>query len=202
MSATSTTLSAAVWPTPENGMKAVMRNAVLALAGTALIAVCARIQVPMWPVPMTMQVFAVLLIGLAYGARLGAATVALYVAQGAVGLPVFAGGGGLAYLAGPTGGFLFGFILAAAAAGYLADRGWGRPAVRIFAACVVGIACIYALGLPWLAALLTFAKGMTVDAAVTTAVMKGAVPFLVGDAVKAALAAVILPVAWRVLSRV
>src|SRR3546814_1502657 len=77
------------------------RAVMLAIAGSALIAVCARIQVPMWPVPMTMQTFAVLLIGLAYGSRLGTATVALYLFEGAIGLPVLATGAGLAYFAGP-----------------------------------------------------------------------------------------------------
>lgn len=171
----------------------------LAVAGSALITVCAKIQVPMWPVPMTMQVFAVLLVGLAYGSRLGLATVALYLAQGAVGLPVFAAGGGFAYFTGPTGGFLLGFLLAAGAAGWLAERGWGRPALRIFLASIVGIALIYAVGVPWLATFLSTAKGLAADVAFTKAVSAGMTPFLVGDVVKAALAAAALPIAWKLL---
>ena len=197
MSYTSSTFADALWPTASGN--AFVRNIVLAVAGTALIAVCAKIQVPMWPVPMTMQVFAVLLIGLAYGSRLGLATVLLYLAQGAAGLPVFAGGGGIAYLSGPTAGFLYGFALAAFAAGWLAERGWGRPVVRIFFASVVGIALIYAIGVPWLANFYATAKGMTVDAALTKSIAVGMTPFLVGDVVKAALAAAVLPTAWKFL---
>ncbi|MDF2689230.1 MAG: hypothetical protein K0Q80_2195 [Microvirga sp.] len=128
----------------------IARTALLAVAGSLLIAVCAHIRVPMWPVPMTMQTFAVLLIGFAYGSRLGAATVALYLAEGAVGLPVFTGGGGVAHLA-----------------------------------------VIFLFGGAWLTVLLGFEK----------AFMVGVVPFLVGDAVKAALAAVLLPMAWNGLSK-
>src|SRR3546814_12047691 len=102
----------------------------------------------MWPVPMTMQTFAVLLIGLAYGSRLGTATVALYLFEGAIGLPVLATGAGLAYFAGPTAGSLFGFVAAAAFVGRLADRGCGRPAGRAFesgsASCGERV-CLYGL---------------------------------------------------------
>src|SRR3546814_6817923 len=105
-----------------------------------------RTQGPMWPVPMTMQTFAVLLIGLAYGSRLGTATVALYLFEGAIGLPVLATGAGLAYFAGPTAGYLFGFVAAAAFVGRLADRGWGRPAGRVFVAMLAGSAIIYLFG--------------------------------------------------------
>ena len=88
------------------------RAIVLALIGSILLIISAKIQVPFWPVPMTMQTFVVLVLGIAYGWRLAGATVLLYLAQGAVGLPVFAAGGGLTYLAGPTGGYLIGFLLA------------------------------------------------------------------------------------------
>ena len=124
---------------------AIARSGLLALAGSLLIAACAHLRVPMWPVPMTMQTFAVLLIGMAYGARLGAATVALYIAEGALGLPVFANGGGPAYLLGPTGGYLAGCVAAAAVAGLLAQRGWSRPAPRVVLAMLAGTALIYSL---------------------------------------------------------
>ena len=163
------------------------RAAMLAVAGSALIAICARIQVPMWPVPMTMQTFAVLLIGLAYGSRLGAATVALYLFEGAAGLPVFAIGAGLAYFAGPTAGYLFGFVAAAAFVGWLADRGWGRPAGRAFVAMLGGSAVIYLFGVGWLAAFVGTEKALAL----------GAVPFLPGDVLKAALAAAALQIARR-----
>lgn len=158
----------------------------LAIAGSALIAVCARIQVPMWPVPLTMQTFAVLLIGFAYGSRLGAATVALYLLEGAVGLPVLATGAGLAYFAGPTAGYLFGFVAAAAFVGWLADRGWGRSAGPVFVGMLAGSAVIYLFGVGWLAAFVGVEKALAL----------GAVPFVPGDALKAVLAAAVLPVAW------
>lgn len=169
----------------------IARAALLAVAGSILIAVCAHIRVPMWPVPMTMQTFAVLLIGFAYGSRLGAATVALYLAEGAVGLPVFTGSGGVAHLAGPTGGYLVGFLAAAAVTGWLAESGWSRSAPRILLGMALGSAVIFLFGGAWLTVLLGSEK----------AFMVGVVPFLVGDAVKAALAAVLLPMAWNGLSK-
>jgi biotin transport system substrate-specific component len=167
------------------------RNVLLALAGTLALAISAKVQVPFWPVPMTMQTFVVLLIGAAYGWRLGAATVLFYLAQGAAGLPVFAAGGGIAYLAGPTGGFLAGFVLAAAAVGFLAERGFDRRAGTTVLAMLAGMAVIYACGVAWLATL----------TGLQTAVAKGMVPFLLADAVKIALAAAVLPLAWRAVGR-
>src|SRR5690349_15200312 len=127
LAATRPTLIDALWPA---GATPVIRWAVLALAGSLLLTASAKAQVPMWPVPMTMQSFVVLVIGMAYGARLAGATVALYLLEGALGLPVFAGtpekGIGLAYMAGPTGGYLAGFAVAAVAMGWLAERGWDR----------------------------------------------------------------------------
>ena len=103
-------LAATVLPRIEESIWA---KIVLAIAGSALLAVSAKAQIPFWPVPMTMQTFVVLVIGMAYGARLGVATLGLYLAEGAIGLPVFATGSGLGYLIGPTGGYLAGFVLAA-----------------------------------------------------------------------------------------
>ena len=103
-----------------------VRGIVLAVIGSILLTISAKIQVPFWPVPMTMQTFVVLVLGVAYGWRLAGATVLLYLAQGALSLPVFAAGGGLAYMSGPTGGYLVGFLLAAVAVGWLAERSWAR----------------------------------------------------------------------------
>ena len=112
------------------GSSGLTRNLMLAVGGSLLLWASARLQVPFYPVPMTMQTFVVLMIGAAYGWRLGAATVALYLLQGALGMPVFAGtpekGIGLAYMAGPTGGYLVGYVAAAAVTGALAGRGWAR----------------------------------------------------------------------------
>ena len=154
--------------------------------------VSAQIQVPMYPVPMTMQPFAVLAIGAAYGARLGAATLLLYMAEGALGLPVFAGmKGGAAMLVGPTAGYIVGFVLAAGAVGWLAERRWDRNVLSTIAAMTIGMALIYIPGVGWLAGLIGTEK----------AIAAGMVPFLVGDAVKIALAALALPGAWWLIGR-
>lgn len=168
-----------------------LRNVLLAVAGSLLLAMTAKVQIPFWPVPLTMQTFAVLVIGMAYGWRLGAATVALYLFEGAMGLPVFASGAGLAYMAGPTGGYLAGFLAAATLMGYLAERGWDRTPLRTLAAMVMGTAVIFACGVTWLATLIGVEK----------AVMGGLVPFMTGEALKIALAAVTLPLVWKLVRR-
>jgi len=165
------------------------------VAGSLLLTASAKIQVPFWPVPMTMQTFAVLVIGMAYGPRLGAATVALYLAEGAFGLPVFAGtpakGIGLAYMMGPTGGYLAGFLVAALAVGALARRGWDRGLPGGVAAFLIGDGVIFVCGVAWLSALIGFDK----------AIAAGLVPFLPGEALKVALAAALMVVGWRLVGR-
>src|SRR5579875_2844742 len=133
----------------------VLRPALLALAGSLAIAASAQISVPLHPVPMTMQSLVVLLVGMAYGPRLGAATLLAYLAEGAAGLPVFAGwAAGPAVLAGPTGGFLLGFVPAAALAGLLAARGWIRHIAGSAAVLGLGHAVLFAIGIAWLATLM------------------------------------------------
>lgn len=167
------------------------RAAMIALAGSLLLTLSAKVQVPFWPVPMTMQTFAVIGLGLALGPRLGLAAVALYLAQGAAGLPVFAGtpekGIGLAYMAGPTGGYLAGYLLAAYAAGHLAMKGWDRNPLTAFAAALVAGALIYLPGLAWLGAVVGWDKPVLAF---------GLWPFVPGDILKAALAAAVFPAAW------
>jgi len=140
---------------------------------------------------MTMQSLVVLLLGMSCGLRLGTATVLLYLAEGAVGLPVFAGtperGIGLAYMMGPTGGYLIGFVLAAAALGSLAERGWDRSLARIAAAMILGHLILFVPGVLWLAVSLGFAKAVAV----------GATPFLAATALKTALGIALMPLAWR-----
>ena len=150
----------------------------LVLAGTALLALAAKVQVPFWPVPMTLQTLAVLMIGATLGARMAGATLLAYLAEGAVGLPVFASGAGLAYMAGPTGGYLLGFLLAAVFVGLAADRGWLRGGVPVAAVMFAAMALIYLPGVAWLAALIGAEK----------AVAGGLVPFLPAEAFKLALA--------------
>ena len=128
-----------------------LRVVLLAVVGSLLLTVSAKVQIPFWPVPVTMQTFVVMVLGLGYGARLATATVAIYLGQGALGLPVFAGGGGVAYFVGPTGGYLAGFLVAAGLLGWLADRGWHRSLPRALAGAFAGAVVMFALGWAWLA---------------------------------------------------
>ena len=152
----------------------------LVVLGSLLLTASAKIQVPFWPVPMTLQTGVVLFLALVMGPRLALATVALYLAQGAMGLPVFAGtpakGLGLAYMMGPTGGYMLGWLLAAAFVGWAAGR-W-RSLAALFAICLGGVALNYLPGVAWLATF-TGLEG---------AVAMGVVPFILGDVVKSALA--------------
>lgn len=183
------TLVGALWP--EGSLAKPLRMAILALLGTALLTLSAKIQVWPGPVPVTMQTFVILTIGMAYGWRLGGATLLLYLAEGAVGLPVFSAGGGIAYFAGPTGGYLVGFVMAAALTGWLAERGWDRRPATTALAMVAGNVAIYVPGVIWLTALIGFEK----------AVQFGLTPFLMSDLVKLALAAAVMPLAWKAIRR-
>ncbi len=186
------TLAATMWPTGSEAGFNAMRAVLLALVGSLLVALSAQVQVPMYPVPMTMQPFAVIVIGAAYGARLGFATMLLYIAEGAIGLPVFAGmKGGVAVLVGPTGGYIVGFALAAGVVGWLAQRGWDRGVLATAAAMATGMVVLYAPGVAWLASLIGVEK----------AIAAGLLPFLVGDAVKIVLGAIVLPGAWWLVGR-
>jgi biotin transport system substrate-specific component len=178
---------------PARGLPA-LRWALLMAIGSLFLAICAQLQVPLQPVPITMQTFGVLLLGMAYGSRLGAATVALYLAEGAVGLPVFAEfKGGLPVLMGPTGGYLFGFVIAAWLVGALAERGWDRSVHRTALAMLFGNVVLYIPGLIWLAGFVGGTK---------EAIQFGLAPFWIGDILKLALAAVLLPSAWKLIRRV
>jgi len=170
------------------------RDALLIVAASLVTALAAQIAVPLpWsPVPITGQTFAVLLSGAVLGARRGFLAQVLYLSQGALGLPVFAGGAaGVATLLGPTAGYLFAFPFAAAVTGALAERGWDRRFFTMAAAMLFGSAVIFALGLAWLS---RFVPGPGVLAA-------GLYPFVPGDLVKTALAALAFPTAWRWVNR-
>lgn len=175
-------LLSAYWTRPASPA---LKAAVPLLLGVVLLAVSARVQIPFWPVPMTLQTLAVLVIGAVCGARLGVATVLAYIAAGVAGLPVFAGGAGPAYLAGPTGGFLAGFVAAAWIVGHFADRGYGRGIVGALAVLIVADAAIFAVGVGWLSTLIGFEK----------AVAAGLAPFVPAEALKIALAAALWPLA-------
>lgn len=166
----------------------------LVLGASLLIAASAQIAVPLpfSPVPITGQTFAVLLIGFVLGARLGTWSVVLYLFEGALGLPFFSGGGaGAGWLLGPTGGYLVGFLAAAFVVGYLAERGFDRKPATMLLAFTVGQAVIYLFGCVWLSTFVGWPEAFTA----------GALPFLVGDVVKALLAAAALPLAWSLVDR-
>ncbi len=182
---TAPTLIDTIWPRQSGGL---LRTTILALAGSILMALSAKTQVPMWPVPMTMQTFAVLVIGMSFGWRLAGATLLLYLAEGAVGLPVFASGGGIAYFAGPTTGYLVGFLVAAMLVGWLGEKGWDRSVPLTFVAMFIGTGVIFALGVAWLAVFLNDFQA---------ALANGFSPFIVGAFVKIALAAAVLPLVWK-----
>jgi biotin transport system substrate-specific component len=187
------TLFDALWPEKEG--QQLVRNLTAAIIGSALLTISAKIQVPFWPVPMTMQTMVVLCLGAALGSRLGTATVLLYLAEGAAGLPVFAGtpekGLGLAYMAGPTGGYLVGFIAGAFLVGWLAERGWDRSVPRLFAAMLLGHVAIFVFGVSWLAELVGLEKAW----------LAGVAPFYAATLFKTALAAFLIPATWQLISR-
>jgi biotin transport system substrate-specific component len=173
-----TTFADLLWPA--RGTSRALRLLLLALLGSALLTISAKIEVPFYPVPMTMQTLVVLLLGMAYGARLGAATALLYLAEGAVGLPVFAGtperGIGIAYMMGPTGGYLVGFVLSAAVTGWLVERRRDWPALLL--AVTAGTIVVFIPGVLWLAWLIGFEQS----------VVHGLTPFLWGSVLKGAIA--------------
>lgn len=185
------------------------KNIILAILGSIAIWISAKIQVPFYPVPMTMQVFVILAIGAAYGSKLGLATVLLYLAEGAAGMPVFAGtpekGIGLAYMMGPTGGYLIGFALGAYVTGLLAERGWDRNFLSTAVAMLIGLAIVYVFGVAWLAAPISAIAAMGGSSfagiGLEGAVTHGFMPFVIGDLVKVALAALLFPTIWRFISK-
>jgi len=181
-------LAAGLWPSVRANW---LYQLLLAVGGSVLLAISAKIQVPFWPVPMTMQPLAVMLIGIGFGPQLGAATALLYLAEGASGLPVFAKGGGAAYLAGPTAGYLASYPFAAAIAGWMTQDGRGRSFVQALLGCLLAMAAIYALGAGWLATFIGAQKAW----------LGGVQPFLIGDGVKVLIAALMAQTAWRQVSR-
>lgn len=167
-------------------------RAAMILAGSALIGLGAQVSVPMVPVPMTLQTLAILIVGFSYGARLGGLTLLAYLAEGAAGLPVFAGGhAGLAYMAGPTAGFLAGFVAMAMLAGLAADRGI-RGLVPTALVALAASAALYLPGLAWPALVM----GKTMPELLSGWML----PFLAGDALKAVIAALVITGAWAAVA--
>ena len=180
-------LAQALWPA-----SGLLRDVVLVLVGSWLVALLAQVQVPMWPVPVTGQTLGVLLVGALLGSRLGATSMIAYIMQGAMGLPFFAGGtGGPAVLVGPTAGYLAGFVVAAFVVGWLAERGWDRHMGKAVLAMLIGNVIIYVLGLAWLGRFTGFETVFSV----------GMIPFIPGDIIKTIIAAGLLPLGWKLLGR-
>ncbi len=183
------TLSLRTFPRMANWL----RDLILITAGALFVAILAQVKIPLpfTPVPLTGQTFAVLLAAAVLGSKRGAASMAFYIALGAFGLPVFAGGAaGMAYLSGATLGYLIGFVFAAYVIGSLAERGLERNIRTSLLPFLVGTIIIYTFGVAWLAILLgSFGKAITA----------GLIPFLVGDTIKLTAAALALPAAWKLV---
>jgi biotin transport system substrate-specific component len=167
--------------------KGLVATLATAFAGSLLLTVSAKVSIPFYPVPMTLQTLALLVLGFTLGPRCAVAAVLLYLAQGAAGLPVFSGtpakGIGLAYMAGPTGGFLVGFLASAWLAGWFALRGWTQNLWRAVPAALIAQAVVFLPGLLWLGLLFGFDKPV---------LAWGLYPFVLGGIVKSLLAAVIV----------
>lgn len=173
----------------------------LIVGGSLIIAISAQISVwlPFSPVPVTGQTFAVLILGALLGARRGALCILVYLLEGSAGLPVFAGGAaGFAWMLGPTGGYLSGFVIAAWVVGRLCERGWDRNVMKTAFAMLIGNVCLYTPGVIWLSCLAVVSgSGFSLGRILRV----GVYPFVAGDVIKITLAAVLLPCGWRLLSR-
>jgi biotin transport system substrate-specific component len=187
-------LSDYIWPQKTSGAIALARGGILVVSGSLLLTLSAKINVPLPYVPMTMQTLVVMMIGAAYGARLGVATVLAYLAQGAMGLPVFAGPiGGIGYMLGGTGGYLAGFPIAALLVAWLCERGWDRSVIRVAAAMTIGHIVVVGAGFAWLA----FGLNLGVEKAWVV----GVVPFIAGSIVKSLFGGFLLPAIWSTVDR-
>jgi biotin transport system substrate-specific component len=187
-------LAAVMWPTRPGEAVGAVRAFVLIALGTALMTLSAKVNLPLPYVPMTLQTLVVLMIGAGYGWRLGSATMIAYLAEGAMGLPVFAGPvGGIAPLVGPTAGYLYGFVAAAFITGWLAERAWDRNVALLFVAMAIGHVVIFIAGFVWLA----YGIGLGPDKAWAV----GVVPFILASVIKNALGAALMPAARRFVDR-
>jgi len=177
---------------PSEGTALIVKQAAMVVLGIVALVIFAKIKIPMWPVPITMGTFAVLTIGAAYGPRLGLVTIMGYMIIGALGFDVFAGSSaeayGLTYMMGGTGGYLVGYVLATLALGFAARAGWDRSILLMALAMLLGNVLIYVPGLAWLGTLYGWDQPI---------LAWGLTPFLLGDVLKLALAALLVPGLWK-----
>ena len=172
---------------PLTGLNVYLKNILLIFFGTLLLAVSSKIQVPFWPVPMTMQTFIVFIIAMAYGWKLSLLTLIAYLIEGAMGMPVFAKGGGFLYLTGPTAGYLYGMTIAAGIMGYFADLGYGKSIIKCIFPLLIGTVIIFVLGVGYLSLIIGLEK----------ALVAGLLPFIPSELFKIALALFIIPSIWK-----
>ncbi len=174
--------------------RGIVMDVVLVAAGAALTAIAAQVAIPLWPVPITGQTLAVLLVGSSLGALRGSLSMVLYAVLGIAGLPVFSGAGaGMNIILGPTGGYIIGFVFAAAFTGWIAQRSWDRKILRSFLGFLGGTVVTFAVGLPWLA----FALGLDLEQTLAA----GLYPFIVGGIIKTAIAASVMTLGWSFFER-
>ncbi len=179
---------------PSEGTALRVKQALMVVLGIVALSILAKVKIPMWPVPITMGTFAVLTIGATYGPRLGLATILGYMIIGALGFDVFAGSSaeayGLTYMMGGTGGYLVGYVLATLALGWAARAGWDRSVLMMAVAMLLGNVLIYVPGLAWLGSLSGWDQPI---------LAWGLTPFLIGDALKLGLAALLVPGLWKLI---
>lgn len=179
--------------------RTLLTDAALVIAGTALVAALAQVAIPLWPVPVTGQTLAVLLVGASLGAARGAASLGLYALLGAIGLPIYSdASSGWSVLVGPTGGYIIGFVLSAAIVGWAAERRWDRGWLKAAVTFIGGSLVVFAVGLPWLSYSL---GGFGLPNDLQSTLVAGFYPFIVGGLIKAGIAAALLPAIWKAVER-
>ncbi len=158
------------------------------IIGSFLLTVSSKVQIPLTPVPVTLQTLVLLVMSMFLGWRGAVGATSLYLFQGAIGLPVFAHGGGFIILFGPTGGYLFGFLIASLVVGYLAERGWDKSVVLTFTSMTIGTLVIYLFGVIWL----SYLKDLN------TALIFGLLPFITPDILKICLGTCLVSAGWEI----
>jgi biotin transport system substrate-specific component len=186
---------------PSSRARALAVDAALVLAGVAVVALLAQVEIPLWPVPITGQTLGVIIVGASLGAWRGAAALTTYMVLGLAGLPIFAGlTGSLVAIAKPSFGFVIGFIFSAFVAGWFAERAWDRRPALAFVGFAAASVVPFVFGIPYLAFVLNVGLGL--ELTFWQILEAGLFPFIIGGLVKAGIAALIIPGAWALVRRV